>query len=75
MQGQQVLKDGIGRGSEVEEDIDPKLARTFLSDPDRILDLDSQILQPLLKSVTFFVWVQMCRCREGTAQWRYAWSH
>ena len=44
-----MLKDGIGRGTEVEEDIDPLLARSFMMDPNKLLELDSQILQPILK--------------------------
>lgn len=49
MQGQQVLKDGVGRGSEVEETIDPKEARTFLMDPGALFALKSDILQPVLR--------------------------
>jgi hypothetical protein len=49
VQGQQVVKDGIGRGSEVEEDIDPISARKFLQDPQSLYNLPSDILQPILK--------------------------
>lgn len=49
LQGQQVLKDGIGRGSEIEEDIDPGHARSFLQDPNALYTLKSDILQPVLR--------------------------
>jgi len=49
LQGQQIVKDGIGRGSEVEEEIDPINARKFLQDPQSLYDLPSEILQPILK--------------------------
>lgn len=49
LQGQQVVKDGVGRGSEVEEDIDPKQARKFLQDPSALYTLESDILQPVLR--------------------------
>ena len=49
LQGQQIVKDGVGRGSEVEEDIDPINARKFLMDPQQLYSLPSDILQPILK--------------------------
>lgn len=49
IKGQQIVKDGIGRGSEVEEDIDPTKARKFLQDPQSLYNLPSDILQPILK--------------------------
>lgn len=49
VQGQQVLKDGIGRGTEVEEDIDPKEARKYLMDPGSLYSLESDVLQPILR--------------------------
>ena len=49
VQGQQVLKEGIGRGSEVEEDVDPLYARTFMEHPENLLHLQSEILQNILR--------------------------
>lgn len=49
VQGQQVVKEGVGRGSEVEEDIDPIHARKFLQDPQSLYNLPSDLLQPTLK--------------------------
>ncbi|KXZ52430.1 hypothetical protein GPECTOR_9g474 [Gonium pectorale] len=46
IKGEQVLKDGIGRASEVEEHVDPGAAATYLVAPDAML---SQV--PIVKSV------------------------
>lgn len=40
-----MLTDGIGRGTEEEEDLDPKAARQFLTDPARLLELKSPLVQ------------------------------
>lgn len=44
LQGRQVLKDGIGRAPEEEEGVDPVEARTFLTDPSKLLHLDSPLM-------------------------------
>lgn len=45
LKGKQVLKDGIGRAPEQEETVDPTLARTFLEQPDALLNLESPLMQ------------------------------
>ena len=40
-----MLTDGIGRGTEEEEDLDPKAARQFLTEPARLLELASPLVQ------------------------------
>lgn len=40
-----MLTDGIGRGTEEEEDLDPVTARQFLTEPSRLLQLDSPLVQ------------------------------
>jgi hypothetical protein len=45
VQGKQVLKDGIGRATEVEEAVDPAAARSFLEHPEQLLELDSPLMQ------------------------------
>lgn len=47
LQGKQVLKDGIGRAPEEEETVDPAAARAFLTDPDRLLNLGTPLLEGL----------------------------
>lgn len=42
-----VVKDGIGRASEVEELVEPSLARSFLSDPSKLLQHPSPIITDL----------------------------
>lgn len=44
VKGKQVLADGIGTAPEQEEVVDPSLARTFLSNPQALLELDSPLL-------------------------------
>ena len=39
-----MLKDGIGRAPEEEEGVDPVAARAFLTDPARLLRLDSPLM-------------------------------
>lgn len=47
MQGKQILQNGIGRASEVEEDVkDVQAARTWLTTPDLLLQA-SPLLQQL----------------------------
>ena len=49
LQGGQVITDGVGRGSEVEDDVDPVAAREFLSDPDKLLQVDLPFIKELQK--------------------------
>ena len=46
-QGGQIITDGVGRGSEVEDDVDPKAAREFLDNPSKLLALDLPFIQEL----------------------------
>ena len=54
VQGQQVLTDGIGRGTEEEEDLDPKAARQFLTEPSRLLELESPLVQKVRRRAARF---------------------
>lgn len=48
LQGKQVLADGIGRASEVEEVLpDAAAARAYLQQPSALLQLDSDIMRRL----------------------------
>jgi hypothetical protein len=50
VQGEQVLVDGIGRASEVEEVLpDAAAARRYLQQPSELLALPSDIMQGLAK--------------------------
>eukprot|EP00879_Flechtneria_rotunda_P016822 GHRR01017607.1.p1 GENE.GHRR01017607.1~~GHRR01017607.1.p1 ORF type:complete len:202 (+),score=60.18 GHRR01017607.1:305-910(+) len=49
LKGQQVLVDGIGRASEVEEPVDPAVGREALKNPSSLLQLPGDILQNLAK--------------------------
>lgn len=49
LQGEQVLKDGIGRAPEVEEAVDPVAARQYLQEPAALLQHPSEIIQNLAK--------------------------
>lgn len=50
VQGEQILKDGIGTASEVEEVVqDVTTARSWLSDPSAMLQYPSHIIQDLAK--------------------------
>jgi hypothetical protein len=49
MQGEQILKDGIGSAPEIEEPLDPTLARKFLQQPCGLLQLDSTLMQSVAK--------------------------
>jgi hypothetical protein len=49
VQGKQILQDGIGRASEVEEPVDPGASRAFLQQPSGLLDLPLDMVQGLKK--------------------------
>jgi hypothetical protein len=48
-QGKQVLQDGIGRATEVEEPLDPLAARQFLTNPSALLGHPSELMQSLAR--------------------------
>jgi hypothetical protein len=48
-QGKQILQDGIGRATEVEEQLDAKDARKFLTQPSELLKLPSELMQNLAR--------------------------
>lgn len=48
-QGKQILQDGIGRASEVEEPLDAVQARMYLSQPSELLKLPSELMQGLAR--------------------------
>eukprot|EP00890_Picochlorum_soloecismus_P004631 jgi/Picsp_1/5169/NSC_02532-R1_protein len=47
--GRQVLKDGVGRAPEEEEEVDPALARKFIESPELLLEHESKLIQKLRK--------------------------
>ncbi|KAK9908936.1 hypothetical protein WJX75_004941 [Coccomyxa subellipsoidea] len=47
LKGGQVITDGVGRGSEVEDDVDPVAARDFLTDPTKLLSVGLPFLEDL----------------------------
>lgn len=47
--GKQVLKDGVGRAPEEEEEVDPALARKFIDSPDLLLEHESELILKLRK--------------------------
>lgn len=49
VKGKQVLKDGIGRAPEEEEEVDPKIAREFVKDSNVLLAYDGSKLMQKLK--------------------------
>lgn len=49
MQGKQILQDGIGRASEIEEELDAADARRFLQQPSELLKLPSELMQNLAR--------------------------
>ena len=51
VQGKQILQDGIGRASEVEEEVDPQQARTYLQHPTQLLQHTSELMQNLARWV------------------------
>lgn len=48
--GKQVLKDGIGRAPEEEEEVDPVVARTFVKDPGALMAYQGSTLMDKLKA-------------------------
>ncbi len=46
-QGGQVITDGVGRGSEVEDDVEPVAARDFLTDPTKLLSVGLPFVEDL----------------------------
>lgn len=50
VKGKQVLQDGIGRAPEEEEATDPAAARAFLSEPCKLLNLGTPLLEGLKRS-------------------------
>jgi hypothetical protein len=51
LQGKQILQDGIGRATEIEEPLDPVAARQFLQQPSQLLKLPSELMQNLARWV------------------------
>lgn len=49
MQGKQILQDGIGRATEIEEELDAADARRFLQQPSELLKLPSELMQNLAR--------------------------
>ena len=47
MQGKQELVGGVGRGSELETEIDPINARQLLEQPNKLLDLQVDFVDEL----------------------------
>lgn len=55
-QGKQILQDGIGRATEIEEPLDPVAARQFLQQPSQLLKLQSELMQNLARwGVLWFI--------------------
>lgn len=48
-QGKQILQDGIGRATEIEEDLPAVDARRFLQQPSELLKLPSELMQNLAR--------------------------
>jgi hypothetical protein len=51
VQGKQILQDGIGRATEVEEELEAANARRFLQQPSELLKLPSELMQNLARWV------------------------
>lgn len=50
LQGRQSMQNGVGIATELEEDVDPIEARTFLEHPDKLLQLqNSAIMESVRK--------------------------
>lgn len=50
LQGRQSMQNGVGVATELEEDVDPIEARTFLEHPDKLLQLqNSAIMESVRK--------------------------
>lgn len=60
IQGEQILKDGIGRAAETEESLDPAAARRFLAEPAALLAHNSDIVRSLARCV-FVAALTSCR--------------
>jgi hypothetical protein len=48
-QGKQILQDGIGRATEIEEELVAKDARKFLQQPSELLKLPSELMRNLAR--------------------------
>ncbi|KAK9862383.1 hypothetical protein WJX84_002438 [Apatococcus fuscideae] len=57
----QDIVGGVGRAEELEEDVDPKAARSFLGEPDKLLNLNS----PLMKKIKQEHGVGSFKCLGG----------
>lgn len=51
--GRQMLKDGVGRAPEEEEEVSPQLARQFLVDPSSLASHDSPLMEKLRNEYNF----------------------
>lgn len=49
LKGEQILRDGIGRASEVETAVDPVAARAYLREPSSLLQLQDELIQGLAR--------------------------
>lgn len=45
LQGKQILENGIGRASEVEEDLDPRVAEECIQDPTKLVSASDLVKQ------------------------------
>ena len=45
---------GVGRAEELEEDVDPKAARSFLGEPDKLLNLNSPLMKKIKQCVLLY---------------------
>ena len=54
-----VVKDGIGRATEVEDPVDPILARAYLTDPTSLLQSDLPVIKHLREYVAYHVSVSL----------------
>ncbi len=66
-QGEQILKDGIGRAAETEEPLAPADARRFISEPSALLAHDSAIVRQLAR------WAAVERAVAGDFHRVYYW--
>mmetsp|Transcript_6543 Transcript_6543/g.16897 ORF Transcript_6543/g.16897 Transcript_6543/m.16897 type:complete len:117 (+) Transcript_6543:297-647(+) len=49
VKGKAVLQNGIGKASEIEEEVDPILGRSFVDNPQLMLDSDIGVLRDTLR--------------------------
>ena len=81
MQGRQELVGGVGRATEVEEDIDPALARAAVTEPDKLLIAGSALIDDQLKCEALLLMfhiavpagdrsIQIKAWAVSTSQWR-----